>query len=240
MRVAIFSDIHGNLEALMAVLEKLADFNIKKAICLGDVVGYGADPNACVAQIQESASVVMAGNHDWVAVGLADASLFNPIALAAIRWTTSQLTHDHADFLRQCPLFLDEDSVRYVHASPVCPDAWDYVSSPQWGRLALSKSECALCFIGHSHKAFICSESGQEDVVVEGDLCLNPAHRYLINVGSVGQPRDGDPRAAFVIWDQDTGNLALHRVSYNVSAAQAKIRSAGLPGFLADRLSVGM
>jgi diadenosine tetraphosphatase ApaH/serine/threonine PP2A family protein phosphatase len=239
MRLAILSDIHGNLEALLQVLEKVAKLQIDRVICLGDVVGYGADPNACVDVIQDVADVVLAGNHDWASVGLMSTEFFNPIPLMAIQWTEETLGQAQVRFLRSCSLTCDEGDVRYVHASPFEPDRWTYLSDLEDGRDALHKTPYSLCFVGHSHRAFICSASGRQDVVVEGDVFLGDSERYLVNVGSVGQPRDGDPRATFAVWDQESGNLRLHRVSYDVLAAQKKIRAVGLPSFLADRLALG-
>jgi len=239
MRLAIFSDIHGNLEALQKVLEKIADLQIDRVVCLGDVVGYGADPNACIDVVQDVAHVVLAGNHDWASVGLMSTEFFNPIPLMAIQWTEETLGQAQADFLRSCPLTCDEGQVRYVHASPFEPERWHYLSDLEDGRGALYQTHHRLCFVGHSHRAFVCSPSGHQDMVIEGDLSLDESERYLVNVGSVGQPRDGDSRAAFAVWDQESGNLRLHRVSYDVLAAQKKIKAAGLPHFLADRLALG-
>ena len=239
MRMAIFSDVHGNWDALHVVLEKIAELNVDAILCLGDVVGYGADPNPCVAAVHQVAYEVLAGNHDWAAVGLSDTRFFNPLALAAIQWTAEELDDAHAAFLRDCPLTLDDGDVRYAHAHPVRPDCWEYVSSPDWGRIALLQTDYRVCFVGHSHRAFICSENASDDVLIEGEITLVERQRYLINVGSVGQPRDGDPRAAFAVLDRETGNLCLHRVSYDVAAAQAKICAAGLPEFLAERIAFG-
>ncbi|MBT3604040.1 MAG: metallophosphoesterase family protein [Candidatus Latescibacteria bacterium] len=239
MRVAIFSDVHGNLDALQEVLEKITELQVDRVICLGDVVGYGADPNACVDLVQDVADVGVAGNHDWASVGLLNTQFFNPIPLIAIQWTADVLDERQANFLRRCPLVLNEDPVFYVHASPHEPERWHYLSDLEDGRAALHQTTSQLCFVGHSHRAFICSESNQTDVIIEGHVQLCVSDRYLINVGSVGQPRDGDPRASFAIWDQGSGNLHLHRVSYDVLAAQKKIREARLPEFLAERLAVG-
>jgi len=240
MRVAIFSDVHGNLEALIAVLEKIAAMDVARIICLGDVVGYGADPDECIDHIQASVDAVLAGNHDWAAVGLSDMENFNPIAHTAIRWTIRHMSLAHAAYLRTCPLSIDEGDVRYAHATPETPWSWNYLFHPDDGREELKRTRARVCFVGHSHRAFICSDVRQPDVRVEGAASMAPSGRYLVNVGSVGQPRDGDPRAAFAIWNRENGNLALHRVSYDISTAQAKIRAAGLPAFLAERLALGM
>ncbi|MDA0708778.1 MAG: metallophosphoesterase family protein [bacterium] len=239
MRCAVFSDVHGNLEALQAVLEKIALLSPDRILCLGDVVGYGADPNGCVQAVQKHADAVLAGNHDWAALGLEDTCRFNPAARVAAQWTREELGTDEALFLRMCPLVLEEGDVSLAHASPLNPSQWDYIPSPAWGRAALAESSCRLCFVGHSHRGFICAETGQQDRLSEGSVWLAQNMRYLVNVGSVGQPRDGDPRASFALWDQESGNIALHRVSYDIATAQNKIRSKGLPDYLADRLAIG-
>ena len=239
MRLAIFSDIHGNLEALQAVLKRCADIGVDRTICLGDLVGYGADPNACIDLVRGVADVVLAGNHDRVAAGLEDARLFNPMASAAIRWTAAALTEAHVGYLQMRSLTAEEGDVLYVHASPYRPETWPYIHFPEEGRAGLAYTEARVCFVGHSHRAFLCAERDDVEVLGEGDARLMPLERYLINVGSVGQPRDGDPRAAFAIWDQEAAEFRLCRVPYDVAGAQARIREAGLPELLAERLGVG-
>ena len=238
MRLAIFSDIHGNLEALQAVLEQIDQLGVDRLLCLGDVVGYGADPNACSEEVFEVSEVVLAGNHDRAAVGLEDTEFFNPIALSAIQWTADVLANGPLGCLRACPLALEEGDTLYVHASPFEPAAWHYLHNPYEGRYALSLTAARLCFVGHSHHAFICSESGM-NLVGQGEVALSSGDRYLVNVGSVGQPRDSDPRAAFLIWDQDASTMRLCRTEYDIATAQAKIRAAHLPEALADRLEIG-
>lgn len=239
-RIAIFSDVHGNLEALQTVLEKIDEARVDQVICLGDVIGYGADPNACVEQVYEVADLVLAGNHDWAAVGLEDPGFFNPVALAAIQWTVHRLSDANASLLRLCKPFEDEAVCRYAHASPVEPELWHYLFDPEDGWTALVQTDFKMCFVGHSHRAFVCSFSQKTTLMREGEIHLSDEDRYLVNVGSVGQPRDGDARASFAVWDREKGNLQLHRVSYDVAAAQTKILAAGLPAFLAERIAVGM
>ncbi|MCZ6636277.1 MAG: metallophosphoesterase family protein [bacterium] len=238
MRLAVFSDIHGNLEALQAVLEQIDQLGVDRLLCLGDVVGYGADPNACSEQVFEVAEVVLIGNHDRAALGLEDTEFFNPIALSAIRWTADVLANGPLGCLRACPLTVEEGDTLYAHASPFEPAAWHYLHEPHEGRHALSLTEARLCFVGHSHHAFICSEFGVA-LIGQGEVALSPDDRYLVNVGSVGQPRDGDPRAAFLIWDQEALTVRLYRTEYDIATAQTKIRAAHLPGALADRLGIG-
>ncbi len=239
MRLVIFSDVHGNLEALEAVLQRCESENIDRVICLGDVVGYGADPNACIKKVRQFSDIVIAGNHDWAAVGLEDSSFFNQVALEAIQWTGSQLTSRHVDYLKSCPISNQADGALFVHASPYQPDAWHYISTAEDAREGLSYTDSDVVFVGHTHRAFIFREKNGKSTVNEGRLKIKPSERYLVNVGSVGQPRDGDARAAFVVWDQEASELELCRVAYDVAAAQAKIRKALLPDFLAERLSYG-
>ena len=240
MRVAILSDIHGNLEALQAVLTQCEAAGVDRIVCLGDVVGYGADPNACIAQVCDVAAAVLAGNHDRAAVGLEDANFFNSAALAAVRWTETQLTGTHIGYLREWPMSLWEDRAFFVHASPCRPEMWPYIFSPEEAAAGLRCSDAQQVFVGHSHRAFVYAEACNETVVtVEGTARLAPAARYLINAGSVGQPRDGDPRAAFAIWDRDASQLSLCRVCYDVPRAQARILKANLPPWLATRLALG-
>ncbi len=239
MRIAIISDIHGNLEALQSVLERCAGMHADRVVCLGDMVGYGADPNACIAKVRAVAETVLAGNHDRAAVSLRYARNFNPAALAAIRWTAAELSKDHVAYLEGRPLTVQEDMVLYAHASPDRPDTFPYIRCPNEGRMCLVHTNARICFVGHSHHAFICSEGGDVEILGEGSVKVEASLRYLVNAGSVGQPRDRDPRAAFVMWDRADDEMHLCRVCYDISLAQAKIRDAGLPGILAERLAVG-
>ncbi len=239
-RIAIFSDVHGNLEALQTVLGKIAEAQVDRIICLGDIVGYGADPNMCIERVREVSDLVLAGNHDWAAVGLEDPGFFNPVALAAIQWTVQMLSDENASLLRSYQPFQNESACCYAHASPIEPELWHYLFNPEDGWSMLAQTDFEMCFVGHSHRAFVCSASQKTVLMREGEVQLSDNDRYLVNVGSVGQPRDGDARAAFVVWDREKENLQLRRVSYDVAAAQAKILSAGLPPFLAERIELGM
>ena len=239
-RIAIFSDVHGNLEALQTVLAKIAEANVDRVICLGDVVGYGADPNDCLQGVREASDLVLAGNHDWAAVGLEDLEYFNPIAREAVEWTAREISEDNAALLRAYRPVRREGKCCYAHATPLNPAEWNYLFDPDEGAFALEYTDFEMCFVGHSHHAFVCSASRKTALLREGTVQLTADDRYLVNVGSVGQPRDGDARAAFAVWDRENGNVALHRVSYDVATAQAKILKAGLPPLLAERIGVGM
>ncbi|MDP6776118.1 MAG: metallophosphoesterase family protein, partial [Candidatus Latescibacteria bacterium] len=178
------------------------------------------------------------GNHDRAAAGLETPRYFNPIALTAILWTSDALQEGLAEYLASLPLWEAEGEAFYTHSSPCRPETWPYIHIPEEGRAALAYTEAGVCFVGHSHHPFVCSDAGDE-VIGEGAADLVATERYLINTGSVGQPRDGDPRAAFTLWDQAADRIEIHRVPYDLEGAQRKIRSAGLPDLLAERLALG-
>ena len=223
MLYAILSDIHGNLHALNTVLEDIQHRHPDRIICLGDLVGYGAYPGEVIDRCREICHVILAGNHDHAAVGLTDISVFNPYAHQAALWTRQQLTHDHLQFLRERPYTHLERRLLFSHASPTHPEQWFYVFSDGDADQAMAGTTCGTAFIGHTH--------------VPRDH--RTSHGRLINVGSVGQPRDGDPMAAYTLYDDETGERKLVRLEYDITAAEQAIRDAGLPSFLADRLAVG-
>jgi len=211
-------------------------------LCLGDVVGYGADPGPCIERVRQEAVAVVSGNHDAGAVGLLDLDWFNPFARAAALWTAEQLDPDQRAYLSGLPLVVQWDEATLVHASPRVPEEWDYLISARDGFEAFPFFKTQFCFIGHSHRPGVWIE-GPAGVRFEPNPSqqeLLPGHRYIVNVGSVGQPRDGDPRAACAIWDTDLRTITIHRVPYDTRAVQAKIRGAGLPTILADRLAHGI
>lgn len=240
MRLAILSDLHGNLEALEAVLADVAGRRADRMVCLGDFVGYGASPNECIARVRPLIAGAVIGNHDAAAIGKLRLTYFNVDAAEAARWTGAQLTPEHRDYLLALPYRMTEPGALLVHASPTEPDGWHYVLSESDAAEEMKSYTEPLCFIGHSHVAgsFEWSDGGVR-YSRNRELKLRSHHRYLINVGSVGQPRDGDPRAAYVIWDQGASRLEHHRVAYDVEAAGRRIVAAGLPRFLADRLQWG-
>ena len=240
MRYAILSDIHGNLEALDAVLADAAA-QADGILCLGDVVGYGADLAACIERVAERAQVVVAGNHEHGVAGLLDLAWFNPRARAAAEWTRGRLDGDHRAWLATRPLALEIDDATLVHASPARPAEWDYLVSAEDGFEAFVAFATRLCFVGHSHRPGVWSmgSSGPAHDPWASEIPLERGRRYIVNVGSVGQPRDHDPRAAYAVWDVDDRRVNIRRVSYNVATARQKIMAARLPRFLADRLTVG-
>lgn len=240
MRYAILSDIHANLEALQAVLSDAA-LRADAVVCLGDVVGYGADPVACVEIVAERCQAIVAGNHEHGVAGLISPAWFNPYARAAVEWTRTRLDDEHRDWLGALPLVRDLEDATLAHASPAHPDEWDYLVTADEGYAAFASFATRLCFVGHSHLPAVWLEGswGHAHEPGLGEVVIEPGCRYLVNVGSVGQPRDRDPRAAYVVWDVEARRLTLRRVGYDVATARTKIVAAGLPKFLADRLADG-
>lgn len=244
MRYLILSDLHANWEALQAVLAD-ADGKHDRIVCCGDVVGYGADPNRATDWIRQSVEHVVRGNHDKAATGSDDIEWFNPVARQATLWTRRVLSKANSDYLRNLPKGpLQLDGFQLVHGSPLDED--DYIVSP--GQAAqLFGYVARVTFFGHSHLqgGFLLHRDGVRPVerVPAGgsamDLPLPPDHVCLINPGSVGQPRDGDSRAAYVIYDTGAQIVSYYRISYDIAAAQQKIIGAGLPDVLARRLGLG-
>ncbi len=240
MRYALLSDIHGNLEALAAVLADCRD-RVDALLCLGDVVGYGADPAACVQLVGERCQAVVAGNHEAAVTGRLDLAWFNPYARVAAEWTRRQLSATERAWLAALPLVLTVGEATLAHASPAAPEAWDYLVGPEDGFAALGALSTPWGFVGHSHlpRAWLTGPGRRDWMPQPGELVLEPGCRCIVNVGSVGQPRDGDPRAAYAIWDPEARRIVVRRVPYDVAAARRKIVEAGLPRFLADRLVEG-
>jgi diadenosine tetraphosphatase ApaH/serine/threonine PP2A family protein phosphatase len=240
VRYAILSDVHGNLEALRAVLADAAP-RADGVLCLGDIVGYGADPGACVELLDRRARAIVAGNHEHGVAGLLSLGWFNGWARAAAEWTRERFDDDHRAWLAALPLVRELEDATLVHASPAQPDEWDYLVTPEDGWSAFGDFATRWCFVGHSHVpgAWSLGSSGPDFDPRPSVVIAEPGRRYLVNVGSVGQPRDRDPRASYGVWDVDAGRVEVRRVTYDVETARAKIVAAGLPRFLAERLGAG-
>jgi diadenosine tetraphosphatase ApaH/serine/threonine PP2A family protein phosphatase len=241
MNWAILSDVHGNLEALQAVLEDASGEGAEEIAFLGDGVGYGANPNECLRVLRERTERWVAGNHDYGAVGRTAIADFNPEAQAALVWTGQELFSEGREFLRELPLWRQEKDFWLVHSSPHQPGEWPYIFGMQEAQSAFHALPARLAFVGHSHFPVIFAESATGEVkgLPAQKLTLEKDVRYIINVGSVGQPRDRDPRAAYGFFDDTGPAYALKRVEYDISAAQKKIIQAGFPVNLAERLSRG-
>jgi predicted phosphodiesterase len=245
VRYLILSDIHANWEALQAVLEGAAG-QYDRILCCGDLVGYGADPNAVTGWARENVAQIVRGNHDRAAVGLDDLEWFNPVARDAALWTQQELTPENAAYLQSLPKgpCLTE-GFQVVHGSLLDED--EYVVGAGDAGPVFAYVSARLTFFGHTHLqgGFIWNHSRIETIGKTSAhsqrqlLDIDPDCLYLVNPGSVGQPRDGDPRAAFVLYDPEDRFLFFHRLPYNVETAQTKILRAGLPPVLAERLSAG-
>ena len=243
MRVAILTDIHSNLPAAEAVMDAIDDAGIEQRWCLGDIVGYGAQPDECASLVRERCELSLVGNHDLAVTGEIDTAVFSASAAAAVDWTRQQAKEETIEFLKGLK---PEDTSREVglyHASPRDP-IWEYVLAVDQAAECIEEQSGRISFIGHSHVALWygksdddkLSEGGQAPAGHEIDM---PGGRWLLNPGSVGQPRDGNPRAAWLELNTDPWKVKYHRVKYDIDAAADAIREAGLPGLLADRLYVG-
>ena len=233
MRFAVFSDIHANLEALTKVLARAYELEADLLVCLGDVVGYGPFPNECTELVRQRCAIIVQGNHDAGAAGGRDPGQFNPEGEAALVWTRSVLSRANREFLLNLPRSVVSYNVTFIHASPRNPSGWEYISTWDTGTKMFEHFATAYCCIGHTHIPSIVAADGTVNSIREGQ-------KHLINVGSVGQPRDGNPRASFALLDTETSAASIIRVEYDLSATAAAIRQAGLPEFLAKRLQYGI
>jgi len=242
MRVAVISDVHGNRPALEAVLEDVHRSAPDEIWCLGDTVGYGAAPNRCCELVSEHTNLTLVGNHDLVVTGGLDADDFNDDARAAALWTRDVLEPRWRDWLASLEPQDGRDGVALFHASARNP-VWEYVLSAEAAAASLEAVSTPLVLVGHSHVAL---SIGMHDGAVDGGLAPAGSERdlatarWLLNPGSVGQPRDGDARAAWLLLDLERKFASFRRVTYPVERAQAEIRAAGLPPSLADRLAAGI
>jgi predicted phosphodiesterase len=243
MRYAILTDIHANLEALQAVLARIATLGADMVVCLGDLVGYNADPNACVEIMRREGIACVLGNHDAAACGLAEPDNFNPAAREAILWTRNVLAPEHGIYLRELPRYLLIDNIVLCHGS--INDTNRYILDDSdvrdnFSMLEKLPGKAKTCYFGHTHIPAAYSLDGPVITrVLIDEIRLSRDRKYLINPGAVGQPRDGDPRAAFLTYDAKARNVTFHRTEYDVAACQTKIIREGLPARLAQRLALG-
>jgi len=244
MRYAIIADIHSNLAAFTAVLVDIERRGEAEEVwCLGDIVGYGPDPHQCIELLRQTNHVCVAGNHDWAAIGKIDTSEFNPDAAAACRWTAQQLTPEDIQYLKQLPLVIQKDDFTLVHGSPRDP-IWEYLLSISIARENFAYFKSRFCLVGHSHVPLVFKYSGtgacsfnQFSTSIGLALAKN---RLIINPGAVGQPRDGNPRASYAIYDSETRLVRLYRVPYDISITQARMVKCNLPMRLIARLNHGV
>lgn len=241
MKTAVISDVHGNFEALRAVLEEIERLDVDDLFSLGDAVGYGPEPQACVDLLRREASVNIMGNHDAAAVGMTDAAHFNVNARRAVEWTRRTLDEEAAAFLSALPYTRCREGILLAHASPGEPGAWHYVTTMEDAALCFDSFTEESCFVGHTHVPFIVSQrpDGSVEATESGGSVLEEGCRYLVNVGSVGQPRDRDSRASYALVDTGEGTVEIRRVPYDISKTQELMRRHELPPFLIERLESG-
>ncbi|MBF0457138.1 MAG: metallophosphoesterase family protein [Nitrospirae bacterium] len=237
---AVISDVHANLHALEAVIKDIEGRGIEEIYFSGDIVGYGPRPNECLDIILERCKILIAGNHDWAVIGYTDTEYFNDNALFAVEWTRDHLTDKHMDDIREFKLFKSDPArnALFVHATPKDPDSWDYLFSLTNAAINFRSFNQKFCFIGHSHTPVIIENAGQGKMsAIWTSTIIQETCRYIVNVGSVGQPRDGDPRASYAV--VDNSKIEIIRVPYDIQQTQMEMFEAGLPARLIERLSFG-
>lgn len=238
MKIAVISDIHSNLAALKQALQYIKKENVDKIICLGDIVGYGPRPNECVDLIRQSCQVCLMGNHDHAVLGLTDTYYFNQYAREAVNWTRRTLTLPNKAYLENLTFTHHENEILYVHSTPVHPEEWHYILSDYEAKQYMKSITQRVCFVGHSHIPVIFSSD--EGSVYQEEIKLEYKKKiYIVNVGSVGQPRDGDPRLCMVTFDTGSEILKFVRLEYPVQETYDEILENHLPPFLAMRLLAG-
>ncbi len=236
-KIAVISDIHGNWEALKRVSQYL-EKNIDEIWCLGDIVGYGPEPSKCIEWVKGNCKYVVCGNHDKAVWDTGELIYFNPWAQEAILWTKSKLSEEDIKFLRSLPLCVKEKEFLLVHSSPVNPEQWTYIFSLWEAKEAFQHCEEKVIFVGHTHVPSAFQFGDEEIKEIDFPININNRFRYIINPGSVGQPRDKDPRASFGILYENTFELV--RIPYDIKATQKKMYEENLPIFLITRLAQGI
>lgn len=260
MRYAVISDVHGNIEALRSVLKDIKKKKITDILFLGDAVGYGPDPDECVEVLNAECKILLAGNHDWAVLGLTDVDFFNPYAKAAILWTRGKISKKNLSILKTFLISkeIENKKIFLVHSTPKEPEQWHYLLTLWDAEVNFHYFDNKICLLGHSHQPFIIERTPSGEMLTyrneamleltklsedkggfrKGDSVPLTPKRYIINVGSVGQPRDGDPRACYAIIDDTT--VKLYRVEYDIKKTQGKMRIHGLPAPLIERLERGV
>jgi predicted phosphodiesterase len=242
MMYAIISDIHGNLEALHSALRYIESYQgkIDKVICLGDIVGYGADPGECIRVTRDLSDIILAGNHDFAVCEQTSIEDFNLYAKEAVLWSRDALNEKEINFLKSLPLKYEEKNIDFVHSSLHRPESWRYLINTSDTYIDFQLLEKKILFVGHTHVPVMFEDDGKKvKASSPSELSLNSSNKYIINPGSVGQPRDRDPRASFAIYDSDREYVEIARIEYDIQKAQRKILDAGLPEILATRLGYG-
>ena len=239
MRIALFGDIHANLEALETVLEDAGNQGATDYVCLGDVVGYNADPAACLEKVRDMGCPTVKGNHDEDASGTHSLETMNPVAAAALEWTRNQLTDEQRDWLRRLRMVRQVEDFTVVHSTLDQPSNWNYVTNRFDAMANFSYQFTQIAFHGHTHVPRVYVKADRVQEVAADSVVIEEGCKYFINIGSVGQPRDGDWRASYVLYDVENQLVTFRRLNYDIETAQQKILDAGLPEMLAERLAEG-
>lgn len=244
MKYGILGDVHANLEALRTVLDCFEREGVERVLSVGDVVGYGAAPSECIELVRAVGAQVVKGNHDAAVIGELDVLYFNNYARQAVRWTQSILTADECRWLAGLPHRIDGEHASLAHGTYHRPELYDYVQSTTDADPSLDAMERRVCFIGHTHVPMTLLRTEDDPLrtaqLVSDVVDLSDVRRALVNVGSVGQPRDEDKRAAYAIYDTDEERVSIHRVQYDIEREADRILRAGLPSMLATRLQLGV
>ncbi len=241
MRYGFFSDVHANLEALKACVLDFRSEKIDKLFFLGDAVGYGPSPDECVKLIDKVSEVSLMGNHDYAALGLMETEYFNQYAAQSVGWTKDSLSHKSIEIMTDFELTHQIEDILMVHSSPKDPENWHYILDMDDAEENFNYFQQKICLVGHTHRPYIVYKRGSENAVLsrQTEEDLQDDCRYLVNIGSVGQPRDGDPRSCYLIFDTEAARLRLKRVQYNVRNTQNDMAKVGLPEYLIERLTTG-
>ncbi|HHT9125558.1 MAG TPA: metallophosphoesterase family protein [Candidatus Brocadiia bacterium] len=242
MRYGILGDIHGNYDALEAVISDIEKEKIDRLLCVGDIVGYGAEPSKCIETVRRLNCISVAGNHDYAVAGKLGLECFNDDAREGVIWTREHLSAEDLEYLANLPIIIEEEGFTLVHGTLHYPELFGYILSYHDAELcfkAMSASGGHLCFMGHSHipVTFFCGELLRYST--DRRITLQNADKFLVNVGSVGQPRDHNPKATYVIYDVENKTIRVRRLDYDIESAARKIRLSGLPIMNAERLKLG-
>jgi len=244
MKYGILGDIHGNLSALDIALAAFRDARVERVISVGDVVGYGAAPRECIERLRQLDAVVVKGNHDAACTGEIEIRFFNNYARDAVRWTQSVLTEDELAWLRSLPMVAHLEHCSVAHGTYHRPELYDYIQSTTDADPSLDEMILPVCFVGHTHVPVTLLRLKDDPLrtayTVDPEIDLSESARALVNVGSIGQPRDEDPRTAFAIYDSREDRVSIRRAPYDIDVEARRIRAAGLPSVLADRLFLGV
>jgi predicted phosphodiesterase len=241
VKYAVMGDVHGNWEALSAVLEDAHNQGVTNFTCVGDMVGYNANPSECLAKIRELNAICVRGNHDHYCSHDECIRDFHPLAANVVDWTRNQLTEDELAFLKQLKMVRVVSSFTLVHSTLDMPEKWGYVFDELEAESNFNYQSTTVCFYGHTHQPVAFEKSGYvRRLNIEGVIPVTLGKKYFVNTGSVGQPRDGDKRASYVVYDTTARQFEIRRVEYDIATAQKKIIAAGLPERLANRLELGV